>query len=126
MEPKEGEILFSIDPGEATGVAMFRGSRLALCLTVDGPRSLRILRRLMDEHPEADYVLEAQNHRGKNPTAGDAVRELVRRLARTEVHTLRPTDWKGHPKAVLLSTDNTGSRHERDAVKMGRRFLARG
>jgi hypothetical protein len=63
------------------------------------------------------------NHR-RQADACAPVEALITRLA-NHVHWVRPTDWKLHPSANLVLGDAPATRHERDAIQMGRWFLAR-
>lgn len=113
-----------VDPGVATGAAVFRRSVLVTSFTCEPPFNLlwSTLKRYANE-PGTNVVIvveampEVQRHR---PETADLQKQLE--LAGCEL--VRPSEWKGHPAARLLQGDHPATKHERDAIRLGRYWIA--
>lgn len=129
--------LISLDPGITTGVALFKYQDLQEVWTFKPPYdALRaLLRRSVRAHGERLQVLVE-----RGPTAS---RHNVREVAQVEqvireetlkLYWVFPSTWKPHPAAKLRDDDAAlvlesrlaDSIHAKDAVRMGRYFLATG
>lgn len=117
-------ILVAIDPGLDTGVAIFHDDDSCISFTTRAPHDrLRTFLERLDESTEVVCEKGPTNHR-RQAAACAPVEAQVSELPNT-IHWVRPTDWKPHPRAVLLPSDEPGTKHERDVTRMGRWFLAR-
>lgn len=123
MNPKGDQLLLAVDPGQTSGIAFFRDGVLltAMSVTEDADGLERFLELLRIEWNTA--VVESKPPTRHNQEAGAEVVKLVEDFC-TDIHFVRPTQWKGHPASKLSPGDSTNNTHESDAVRMGRWWLA--
>lgn len=119
--------LISIDPGPSTGIAEFEGSDVVATTTTQEPHDLlrQRLRVLNREHPGLTVVCE-QGPKIRHYADACAEVEAIVRQEADAIYWVRPSQWKPHPSAKLEEDDPIQTRHERDAVKLGRYFIAQG
>lgn len=114
--------LIAIDPGLSTGVAQFGSKGELLSSFTSTPPNDR-LRLFLQVVPDAVIVCEqGPSFSRRQQEACEPVEALVR-ASPPDVHWIRPTTWKPSPAAKLLSSDNPSTKHEKDAIRLGRWFL---
>lgn len=111
-------VLVSIDPGLSTGVAVFVDGRLNHSFTSAPPHD-RLRRTLSALRSEDEVVCEKGPAIRRQAATCEPVEALVTELA-PALAWVRPTSWKPNPDAVVWPTDRPGTRHESDAIKLGR------
>lgn len=115
--------LVAIDPGLSTGVAVIHSDGTAVSFTTVAPHDE--LDRFLDKLDENVNIVCEQGPRNRRQAdACTPVEARVKQLA-NPIHWVRPTDWKPNPHARLEPSDKPGTKHERDATRMGRWFKAR-
>lgn len=124
-------ITVTVDPGTTTGVAHFRGSKLVQSFDAHQPHYstlTTLLNVLTSRSEQVDLIVEVPPaHGGHQMAACERVIDLVREHAGDlAIIELRPSEWKGHPQAYALPSDEKPgmSQHQRDAIRMGRRHIA--
>lgn len=111
-----------VDPGVQTGVAVFRRKVLVTSFTCDPPFSelwRTISRFAKQPGTDVTLVVEEPPGGGHQPETTD----LYKQLELADCFTVRPTEWKGHPASRLLQGDHAATKHERDAIGLGRFWL---
>lgn len=116
-------VLVVIDPGMSTGVAVFVDGRLNHSFTTLAPHD-RLRRTLSALRDEDEVVVEKGPAIRRQAATCEPVEALATELA-PNIQWVRPTAWKPDPHAITWPSDNPSTRHERDAIKLGRHWLAR-
>lgn len=117
-------LLVSVDPGQSTGVAIFSNGHLVRSFTSVAPHTtLRRELHALADHDEV--VCEKGPALRRQAATCEPVEAIIREHALSRTSWVRPTEWKPNPEAVLLDSDTPGTKHERDAIRMGRWHLRR-
>lgn len=116
-------LLVSIDPGLSTGVALFQNGQYLRSFTSYPPHDqLASLLGCLRKDDEVVAEKGPTNHR-RQAAACEPVERLVHEVV-VPVSWVRPTQWKGTPSACLRTSDKPGTKHEKDAIRIGRWHLA--
>lgn len=106
-----------IDPGHTTGIAIFKDGQLKHVLSSESPHEA-----LADIVRGQEVVCErGPVNRDHNAETCVEVETIVKREA-DDVHWVQPSEFKCHP--AFRTQPSEGNRHERDAIGLGRWFLA--
>jgi len=121
--------LIAVDPGQSTGIAEYEDARLIRTWTLTDPSDVRAcLRRAARAHSAYDVVCERgpSDHRHQEAVCAE-IEAIVRQEAQ-RIYWVLPSQWKGHPTTRLDNEELrlVGTRHERDAVSMGKYFIRTG
>lgn len=114
MTRNASHTFIAIDPGLRTGVAVFSGDDVIMVTTTESP------------HEELRDIVRGQEvvcEQGPVNRLQAAMCEEVEAIVRQEAahhYWIRPSDWKGHPSAVVQESDGCSTKHEREAVSLGR------
>lgn len=122
--------VIAIDPGVNTGVVLLEDEymmgqpMISVVLSVTDDAPYDFLKALLIDMLNVDVVCEESPKRGHQVEATQRVEELVRQHAR-RLTWIRPSQWKGHPKASIeeLDSDRLTTKHEQDAASLGAWFL---
>lgn len=119
----KSQVTIAVDPGASTGVAIFRHSHLVVSFTTLPPYNelWTTLRRFGTEAgTKVSVVCErapAQHRHNPESVSLQAQLELA------ECHLVSPSEWKGHPKARIREGDHPATKHEREAIGLGRYWI---
>lgn len=118
----QSQVTIVVDPGVSTGVAVFRHKSLVTSFTCQPPfdqlwRTIKrfaqqpgtVLSLVVEEPPASGHQMEST--------------DLYKQLQLADCHSVRPSEWKGHPAARLLQGDHPATKHERDVIQLGRYWL---
>jgi predicted RNase H-like nuclease (RuvC/YqgF family) len=122
-KPHKEVILLVFDPGASTGFAAFTtGGKILATATLSLDELSDIVHLYQYMHP-AEVVIESSPKWSHNsPVTRLAENFLV--SAFPSASLIPPSRWKSHP-ASHVKLDRNMSIHERDAVRLGRWFLAK-
>jgi hypothetical protein len=112
--------VLGIDPGLTTGIEI-------LCWALESRPPYDELKGALKQYPEAKIAVEGMPvGSGHNRSVFEEVEEILNKYAASEVHWIRPAEWKPHPHARLLPADLEvlKSPHEKDAAGIARYELA--
>lgn len=121
--------LIAVDPGQSTGVAEYADAELIHAWTFTNPGDLRaLLRNAARSHPAFDVVCERGPTDHRHMEAVCAEIEAVVRQESQRIYWVLPSQWKNHPTTRLTDGEIAliDTRHERDAVSMGKYFIRTG
>lgn len=116
--------VLAIDPGNVTGVALVTEDAVVWAESYEVPREGHMVLGTIRGYENTPVVIEeAPTLHSHESHAYNQVLEIVRR--HPNVTYVRPSAWKGHPSSRLTASDKAAckSKHEREAVGLGRRFL---
>jgi len=117
-------VVIAFDPGETTGVAVITATNQILETAALDERLVTSKAKALKRHYKgAPVAIEAGPlWRSDSPLTKNVEYELLDIFPFATL--VSPNQWKGHPAALCSEKVNT--RHERDAVRLGRWFLAKG
>lgn len=112
-------LVLAIDPGITTGVAVL-DSTGAVVSSYELSGDPEFVIDELEREAFTCAVIEQGPPGRNNPFLDDLDARL--RATFTDACWMRPSEWKGSPRAQQ-SVDDVRSRHARDAARMGREYL---